>query len=166
MPLVIFLKPKKMITERADTIVTLDTSCILGKGCKLHTHYDVWIYTEPLDKFSIFGKYYAVDQWGQTFEIPPPQYNLPHQETPMIHDTYASDTITPSNSPYLAHPKPYQRIEIKPKTIIKNEQNIDAPVMGMLFSFTIALTAYWLYNSLSSWGKLYNELRQCLYYTS
>ena len=155
-----------MITERADTIVTLSNTCILGKGCKLHTHYEVWNYGEPVQKFTIFGKHYATDQWGQTFELPQDKYNLPHSETPMINDVYASDTITPSSSPFLVHPKPYQRIEVKPKTVIKHEQTIDAPVMGLLFSFTILLTAYWLYNSLSSWGKLYTELRQCLYYTS
>lgn len=166
MPLVTYLKPRQMTTERADTIVTLSNSCILGKGCKLHTHYEVWNYGEPVTKFTIFGKHYATDQWGQTFELPQDKFNMPHQETPMIHDVYASDTITPSSSIFLVHPKPYQRIEVKPKTVIKHEQNIDAPVMGMLFSFTIFLTAYWLYNSISSWGKLYSELRQCLSYTS
>ena len=166
MPQVTFLKPITMITERTDTIVTLSNSCILGKGCKLHTHYEVWNYGEPVEKFTIFGKQYAVDQWGQTYELPHEEYIIPHQETPMIHDVYASDTIKPSNSVFLVHPKPYQRIEIKPKTVVEKVQNIDAPVMGLLFSFTILLTAYWAYNSFNSWAKLFNELRQCLSYSS
>ena len=79
---------------------------------------------------------------------------------------YAGDSITPTSSPFLIHPAPYQRIEIKPKTVVNCERTIDAPIMGMLFSFTILLTAYWLYNSLASWGKLFKDLRRCLYYSS
>jgi hypothetical protein len=155
-----------MNPERTDTIVTLSNTCILGKGCKLHTHYEVWNYGEPVTKFTIFGKEYATDQWGNTFQLPHKNYVMPHIEKPMIHDVYASDTITPSSSIFLVHPKPYQRIEIKPKTVTKCDKTIDAPVMGLLFSFTILLTVYWLYNSLSSWGKLFNDLRRCLSYTS
>ena len=155
-----------MNPERTDTIVTLSNTCILGKGCKLHTHYEVWNYGEPIEKFTIFGKEYATDQWGNTFQLPHKNYVMPHTETPMIQDVYASDTITPSSSPFLVHPKPYQRIEIKPKTVVNCDKTIDAPVMGLLFSFTILLTAYWLYNSLSSWSKLFNDLRRCLSYTS
>jgi len=155
-----------MTTERTDTIVTLSNSCILGKGCKMHTHFEVWHYGEPVQKFTIFGKQYAVDQWGQTYELAHDSYVIPNTEQPMIHTIYASDTITPSSSQFLVHPPAYKRIEIKPKTIIKHEQTMDAPVMGLLFSFTILLTAYWLYNSLASWGKLFNELRRCLSYSS
>ena len=155
-----------MNPERTDTIVTLSNTCILGKGCKLHTHYEVWNYGEPIEKFTIFGKEYATDQWGNTFQLPHKNYVMPHTEMSMIHDVYASDTITPSSSIFLVHPKPYQRIEIKPKTVVKCDNTIDAPVMGLLFSFTILLTAYWAINSIASWGKLFNELRRCLYYTS
>jgi hypothetical protein len=84
----------------------------------------------------------------------------------MIEHIYASDTITPSNSPFLIHPAPYKRIEIKPKTIVNCDKTMDAPVMGLLFSFTILLTAYWGINSLASWGKLFTDIRRCLYYTS
>jgi hypothetical protein len=134
-----------------DTIVTLSKSCLVGKGCIRHTHYQVVNRSEPIHNIAIFAR-------KEDYIIP--------DIFIFMEKKYSGDSITPTSSPYLIHPAPYQRMEIKPKTVVNCDHNIDAPIMGMLFSFTILLTAYWLYNSLASWGKLYSDLRRCLSYTS
>ena len=150
---------------RDSIITTLDESCILGKGCTIHTHYHV-IKLEPqvvyqsMVKFSIFGKQYCTNQWGQTFELPADK-PIP-QSNPMQH-SYASDTIQPSASAFLVKPKKEASIIIKPRTEYSEyKPTMDAPVMGMLLTFTIYLTAQWAWCSISSWSNLYSELSACL----
>jgi hypothetical protein len=134
-----------------DTIVTLSKSCLVGKGCIRHTHYQVINRSEPIHNIVIFAR-------KEDYIIP--------DIFIFMEKKYAGDSITPTSSPFLIHPAPYERMEIKPKTVVNCERTIDAPIMGMLFSFTILLTAYWFYNSLASWGKLFKDLRRCLYYSS
>lgn len=117
-----------------------------------------------MQKFTIFGKHYCTNQWGQTFELPADE---PMPEPIPMQKIYASDTIKPSTSAFLVHPKPEQKIIIKPKTeFCEYKPTMDGPVMGMLLTFTIYLTAQWAWSSLPAWSNLYSELKQCLRYSS
>ena len=154
---------------RDSVITTLDNGCVVGIGCKVHTHHHV-IKLEPqilyqsMQKFTIFGKHYCTNQWGQTFELPADE---PMPEPIPMQKIYASDTIKPSTSAFLVHPKPEQKIIIKPKTeFCEYKPTMDGPVMGMLLTFTIYLTAQWAWSSLPAWSNLYSELKQCLRYSS
>jgi hypothetical protein len=151
--------------DSVQVITTLDEGCVVGIGCKVHTHHHrievkPQVIYQPLQNFTIFGKNYCTNQWGQTFElatvepVPMPQ---PMQQI------YASDTITPTTSAFLLAPKPEQKIIIKPRTeFAEYNQTMDAPIMGMLLTFTIYLTAQWAWSSMSAWSNLYSELNQCL----
>ena len=126
-----------------DSIVTtLDKECVIGIGCKLHTHHKiVEKVMQPKDTFTIFG----------TNSI----------------TMYASDTIQPSTSAFLQSPKPENKIIIKPRTEFSEYQpTMDAPIMGLLLTFTIYLTAQWAWSSMSEWSKLFSELKQCLRFSS
>ena len=160
-----YQKRTTMDDGRDSVITTLDGDCILGFGCTLHTHYHV-IKLEPqvvyqsMAKFSIFGKTYCTNQWGQTLEIPADK-PIP-QPTPMQH-SYASDTIQPSASAFLVKPEQQTKIEIKPRTeFTEYKPTMDAPIRGMLLTFTIYITAQWAWSSMSSWSNLYSELSECL----
>ena len=117
-----------------------------------------------MEKFTIFGKHYCTNQWGQTFEIAADE---PMIEPQPMQQTYASDTITPTQSAFLVKPKAEQKIIIKPRTEFREYQpTMDAPVMGMLLTFTIYLTAQWAWSSIDAWSNLCSELKQCLRYSS
>jgi hypothetical protein len=150
-------------------ITTLDEGCVVGIGCKVHTHHHI-IKLEPqilyqsTKKFTIFGKQYCTNQWGQTYEIPADE---PIKEPKIMQQLYASDTIKPSTSAFLIKPKQEANIIIKPRTEFREYQpTLDAPVMGMLLTFTIYLTAQWAVSSISAWSNLCSELKQCLRYSS
>jgi hypothetical protein len=154
---------------RDSIITTLDEGCVVGVGCKVHTHHYV-VKLEPqilyksTSKFTIFGKNYCTNQWGQTFEMPSDE-TVPEPK-PMQH-TYESDTIKPSTSAFLVRPPKQETIIVKPRTEFREYQpTLDAPVMGMLLTFTIYLTAQWAWSSIDEWNKLYSELKQCLRYSS
>ena len=115
-------------------------------------------------KFTIFGKHYCTNQWGQTFELPTDE---PMPEPQPMQQIYASDTIKPSTSAFLLAPKPQQKIIIKPKTEFADyKPTMDGPVMGILLTFTIYITAQWAWNSIGAWNNLYSELKECLRYSS
>jgi hypothetical protein len=151
--------------DSVQVVTTLDEGCVVGIGCKVHTHHHrievkPQVIYQSMEKFTIFGKQYCTNQWGQTFElaavepVPMPQ---PMQQF------YASDTITPTTSAFLLAPKPEQKIIIKPRTeFAEYNQTMDAPIMGMLLTFTIYITAQWACSSMSAWSNLYSELNQCL----
>ena len=104
-----------------------------------------------MEKFTIFGKHYCTNQWGQTFEIAADE-PMPLRHT--MTKVYASDTIKPSTSAFLVKPKAEQKIIIKPRTEFREYQpTMDGPVMGMLLTFTIYLTAQWAWSSM--WQKKY-----------
>ena len=64
-------------------------------------------------------------------------------------------------------PKPEPKIIIKPRTeFAEYKPTMDAPIMGMLLTFTIYLTAQWAWSSMSAWSNLCSELKQCLRYSS
>jgi hypothetical protein len=150
---------------RDSTYTTIDEGCVVGIGCKVHTHHHS-IHIEPqivyqsMEKFTIFGKNYCTNQWGQTFEI------AADEPMPLRHTMtkfYASDTITPTQSAFLVKPKAEQKIIIKPRTeFTQYKPTMDAPIMGMLLTFTIYITAQWAWSSMSAWSNLYSELNQCL----
>jgi hypothetical protein len=154
---------------RDSIITTLDQVCILGIGCKAHTHHHViklesQVLYQSMMKFTIFGKHYCTNQWGQTFEVP---NDKPMTEPQPMQKIYASDTIQPSTSAFLVKPMPEQKIIIKPRTEFKQYQpTMDAPVMGMLLTFTIYLTAQWAWSSIGAWSNLCSELKSCLRYSS
>ncbi len=148
---------------------SLDAACVIGIGCKLHTHHHV-IHLEPqvvyqsMQKFTIFGKHYCTNQWGQTYELPS---DKPIPEPTTMQQIYASDTIKPSTSAFLLAPKPEVKFIIKPRAEFREYQpTMDAPVMGLLLTFTIYLTAQWAWSSMTAWSNLYSELKQCLRYSS
>ena len=150
---------------RDSLYTTLDEGCVVGIGCKVHTHHHT-IHIEPqvvyqsMEKFTIFGRNYCTNQWGQTYELPPTE---PMLEPQPMQQTYASDTIKPSTSAFLLAPKPEAKIIIKPRTEFREYQpTMDAPIMGMLLTFTIYLTAQWAWSSMSAWNNLYSELSACL----
>ena len=150
---------------RDSTYTTIDEGCVVGLGCKVHTHHHT-IHIEPqivyqsMEKFTIFGKHYCTNQWGQTYELPADEPTL--EPIPM-QQNYASDTITPSTSAFLLAPKPEAKIIIKPRTEYSEyKPTMDAPIMGMLLTFTIYLTAQWAWRSMSAWNNLYSELSACL----
>ena len=154
---------------RDSTYTTIDEGCVVGIGCKVHTHHHT-IHIEPqivyqsMEKFTIFGKQYCTNQWGQTFEIAADE---PMPLRPKMTKVYASDTITPTQSAFLVKPKPEQKIIIKPRTEFREYQpTMDGPVMGMLLTFTIYLTAQWAWSSIDAWSNLCSELKQCLRYSS
>lgn len=154
------------MTEAQDTIqviTTLDQGCVVGIGCKVHTHHKiVEKKLQPMERFTIFGKSYCTNQWGQTFEIVT-EDSVQETQPILMEKVYASDTIKPTNSRYLLAHKPEAKIIIKPRIDFKeNQRTIDAPVMGMLLTFTIYLTTQWAWSSLPHWNKLYSELTQCL----
>ena len=87
----------------------------------------------------------------------------PMPEPIFMQKTYASDTIKPTTSAFLLAPKPEQKIIIKTRTEFAEYQpTMDAPIMGMLLTFTIYITAQWAWSSMSAWSNLYSELNQCL----
>ena len=150
---------------RDSLYTTLDEGCVVGIGCKVHTHHHT-IHIEPqvvyqsMEKFTIFGRNYCTNQWGQTYELPPTE---PMPEPQPMQQTYASDTIKPSTSVFLLAPKPEAKIIIKPRTEFREYQpTMDAPIMGMLLTFTIYITAQWAWSSMSAWSNLYSELSTCL----
>ena len=155
--------------DSVQVITTLDVGCVVGIGCKVHTHHHrveikPQVVYQPLQNFTIFGKNYCTNQWGQTFEI---ASNEPMPEPPTMTQVYASDTIQPSTSAFLIAPKPEPKIIIKPRTeFTQYKPTMDAPIMGMLLTFTIYLTAQWAYSSMGAWSNLYSELKQCLRYSS
>jgi len=155
--------------DSVQVITTLDEGCVVGIGCKVHTHHHrievkPQVIYQPLQNFTIFGKTYCTNQWGQTYELPPIE---PVPEPQPMQKIYASDTITPTTSAFLLAPKPEQKIIIKPRTeFAEYKPTMDAPVMGMLLTFTIYLTAQWAWSSIGEWNKLYSELKQCLRYSS
>ena len=111
-------------------------------------------------KFTIFGKQYCTNQWGQTYELPADE---PIPEPTLMQQTYASDTITPTTSAFLLAPKPEAKIIIKPRTEYSDyKPTMDGPVMGTLLVFTIYITAHWAWNSMGAWNNLYSELSACL----
>ena len=80
-----------------------------------------------------------------------------------MQQIYASDTITPTTSAFLLAPKPEAKIIIKPRTEYTDyKPTMDGPVMGLLLTFTIYLTAQWAWSSMGAWSNLYSELNQCL----
>jgi hypothetical protein len=80
-----------------------------------------------------------------------------------MQQTYASDTIQPTQSAFLIAPKPEAKIIIKPRTeFTEYKPTMDAPIMGMLLTFTIYITAQWAWSSMSAWSNLYSELSTCL----
>jgi hypothetical protein len=150
---------------RDSTYTTIDEGCVVGLGCKVHTHHHT-IHIEPqivyqsMVKFTIFGKQYCTNQWGQTYELPADE---PIPEPTLMQQTYASDTITPTTSAFLLAPKPEAKIIIKPRTEYNDyKPTMDGPVMGTLLVFTIYITAHWAWNSMSAWNNLYSELSACL----
>jgi hypothetical protein len=150
---------------RDSTYTTIDAGCVVGLGCKVHTHHHT-IHIEPqivyqsMEKFTIFGKHYCTNQWGQTYELPADEPTL--EPIPM-QQNYASDTITPSTSAFLLAPKPEAKIIIKPRTeYAEYKPTMDGPIMGVLLTFTIYLTAQWAWSSMSAWNNLYSELSACL----
>jgi hypothetical protein len=150
---------------RDSTYTTIDEGCVVGIGCKVHTHHHT-IHIEPqivyqsMVKFTIFGKQYCTNQWGQTYELPADD---PIPEPTLMQQTYASDTITPTTSAFLLAPKPEAKIIIKPRTEYSDyKPTMDGPVMGTLLVFTIYITAHWAWNSMSAWNNLYSELSACL----
>ena len=150
---------------RDSVITTIDEGCVVGIGCKVHTHHHT-IHIEPqivyqsMVKFTIFGKQYCTNQWGQTYELPADE---PMPETKLMTQFYASDTITPSTSAFLLAPKPEAKIIIKPRTEYTDyKPTLDGPVMGILLTFTIYLTAQWAWSSMGAWNILYSELSACL----
>jgi hypothetical protein len=150
---------------RDSTYTTIDEGCVVGIGCKVHTHHHT-IHIEPqivyqsMVKFTIFGKQYCTNQWGQTYELPADE---PIPEPTLMQQTYASDTITPTTSAFLLAPKPEAKIIIKPRTeYTEYKPTMDGPVMGTLLVFTIYITAHWAWNSMSAWNNLYSELSACL----
>ena len=152
---------------RDSTYTTIDDGCVVGLGCKVHTHHHT-IHIEPqivyqsMEKFTIFGKNYCTNQWGQTYELPPIE-PVPEPQPIHMQQTYASDTITPRSSAFLLAPKPEAKIIIKPRTEYSEyKPTMDAPIMGMLLTFTIYLTAQWAWSSMSAWSNLYSGLNQCL----
>jgi len=151
--------------DSVQVITTLDEGCVVGIGCKVHTHHHT-IHIEPqivyqsMEKFTIFGKHYCTNQWGQTYELPADE---PMPEPIHMQQTYASDTITPTTSAFLLAPKPEAKIIIKPRTeYSKYKPTMDGPVMGVLLTFTIYLTAQWAWSSMTAWNNLYSELSACL----
>jgi hypothetical protein len=113
-----------------------------------------------MEKFTIFGKHYCTNQWGQTYELPADE-TMPEPQP--MQQTYASDTITPSSSAFLLAPKPEAKIIIKPRTeYAEYKPTMDGPIMGVLLTFTIYLTAQWAWSSMSAWNNLYSELSACL----
>ena len=155
--------------DSVQVITTLDEGCVVGIGCKVHTHHKLieikpQVFYQPLQKFTIFGKHYCTNHWGQTFELPADE---PMPEPKPMQHTYASDTITPSNSAFLVKPKVEYKIIIKPRTEFPDyKPTMDAPVMGMLLTFTIYLTAQWAWSSMGAWSNLCSELKQCLRFSS
>jgi len=151
--------------DSVQVITTLDEGCVVGIGCKVHTHHQrievkPQVIYQPLQNFTIFGKQYCTNQWGQTFEI---AADDPMPIPQPMQKIYASDTITTTTSAFLVAPEPEQKIIIKPRTEFAEYQpTMDAPVMGMLLTFTIYLTAQWAWSSMSAWSNLYSELNQCL----
>jgi hypothetical protein len=150
---------------RDSVYTTIDDGCVVGIGCKVHTHHhtihiEPQVVYQPLQNFTIFGRNYCTNQWGQTFELPPID---PMPEPPTMTQVYASDTIQPSTSAFLLAPKPQAKIIIKPRTeFTQYKPTMDAPIMGMLLTFTIYLTAQWAWSSMGAWSNLYSELNQCL----
>lgn len=113
-----------------------------------------------MEKFTIFGKQYCTNQWGQTFEIAADE---PVPEPKPMQQFYASDTIQPTTSAFLLAPKPEAKIIIKPRTeYAEYKPTMDGPVMGMLLTFTIYLTVQWAWSSMGAWNNLYSELSACL----
>jgi hypothetical protein len=151
--------------DSVQVITTLDAVCVLGIGCKLHTHHQrievkPQVIYQSMEKFTIFGRNYCTNQWGQTYELPPTE---PTPEPIIMQQIYASDTITPTTSAFLLAPKPEAKIIIKPRTeFTEYKPTMDAPIMGMLLTFTIYLTAQWAYSSMGAWSNLYSELSACL----
>ena len=150
---------------RDSTYTTIDEGCVVGLGCKVHTHHHT-IHIEPqivyqsMEKFTIFGKHYCTNQWGQTYEL---HADEPTLEPIPMQQNYASDTITPSTSAFLLAPKPEAKIIIKPRTeYAEYKPTMDGPIMGVLLTFTIYLTAQWAWSSMSAWNNLYSELSACL----
>ena len=155
--------------DSVQVITTLDEGCVVGIGCKVHTHHHrievkPQVIYQSMEKFTIFGRNYCTNHWGQTYELPPIE---PMPEPIFMQQTYASDTITPSTSAFLLAPKPEAKIIIKPRTeFTEYKPTMDAPIMGMLLTFTIYLTAQWAWSSISAWSNLCSELKQCLRYSS
>jgi len=151
--------------DSVQVITTLDEGCVVGIGCKVHTHHHrievkPQVIYQSMEKFTIFGKNYCTNQWGQTYEMPPT--DIVPEPQPM-QKIYASDTITPTTSAFLLTPKPEAKIIIKPRTeFAEYQRTMDAPIMGMLLTFTIYLTAQWAWSSMSAWSNLCSELNQCL----
>lgn len=157
--------------DSVQVITTLDAGCVVGIGCKIHTHHNYIeikpnVVLQPFRKFTIFGKHYCTNQWGQTFETP--RIDPMPEPMPMpMQKIYASDTITPTTSAFLVKPMPEQKIIIKPRTeFAECKQTMDAPIMGMLLTFTIYLTAQWAWSSIGAWSNLCSELKQCLRFSS
>ena len=155
--------------DSVQVITTLDEGCVVGIGCKVHTHHHrieikPQVVYQPIQNFTIFGRNYCTNQWGQTFELPSDE---PMPEPKPMQQTYASDTITPTQSAFLVHPKPEAKIIIKPRTeFTEYKPTMDAPIMGLLLTFTIYITAHWAWSSMSAWSNLCSELKQCLRYSS
>jgi hypothetical protein len=151
--------------DSVQVITTLDAGCVVGIGCKVHTHHHrieikPQVVYQPIQNFTIFGRNYCTNQWGQTFELPSDE---PMPEPKPMQQTYASDTITPTQSAFLIAPKHEAKIIIKPRTeFTEYKPTMDAPIMGMLLTFTIYITAQWAWSSMSAWSNLYSELNQCL----
>jgi hypothetical protein len=151
--------------DTVQVITTLDAGCVVGIGCKVHTHHHrieikPQVVYQPIQNFTIFGRNYCTNQWGQTFELP---VDDPMPEPKPMQQTYASDTIQPTQSAFLIAPKPEAKIIIKPRTeFTQYKPTMDAPIMGMLLTFTIYITAQWAWSSMSAWSNLYSELNQCL----
>jgi hypothetical protein len=151
--------------DSVQVITTLDEGCVVGIGCKVHTHHHrieikPQVVYQPIQNFTIFGRNYCTNQWGQTFELP---VDDPMPEPKPMQQTYASDTIQPTQSAFLIAPKPEAKIIIKPRTeFTEYKPTMDAPIMGMLLTFTIYITAQWAWSSMSAWSNLYSELNQCL----
>ena len=151
--------------DSVQVITTLDAGCVVGIGCKVHTHHHrieikPQVVYQPIQNFTIFGRNYCTNQWGQTFELP---VDDPMPEPKPMQQTYASDTIQPTQSAFLIAPKPEAKIIIKPRTeFTQYKPTMDAPIMGMLLTFTIYITAQWAWSSMSAWSNLYSELSTCL----
>jgi hypothetical protein len=151
--------------DSVQVITTLDAGCVVGIGCKVHTHHHrieikPQVVYQPIQNFTIFGRNYCTNQWGQTFELPSDD---PMPEPKPMQQTYASDTIQPTQSAFLIAPKPEAKIIIKPRTeFTQYKPTMDAPIMGMLLTFTIYITAQWAWSSMSAWSNLCSELSTCL----
>jgi len=155
---------------------SLDRECIIGDGCKNHTHLHTEIVISEMQQIQavvpfeyrllIDGKfmYFSVNEFGDTMQVEKPE---PPKKTIEVNTMQNKDPKTDSIKP-LQEFISVQSTKIAPiqlkaiKTHITNieqKPTYDSMCQSLCLTFMCFVLIHYAYSSFNCWNKLFSELK-------